>query len=202
MQHITPVDAVRRPSPVAGFWNRVIRLAVAGVLLAALGTGFVVWYLSQSHRDREDAQARARNDALYGRMLAALAYVVPEGGGKSGCGVLVDQQERLVVASTRLMGENTRARVTFAHADPAGMPAQTATTADVLFCDTTRSLVLLRLRELPSGAAALPLGDWTPSTTMTLHSLRSSQSASPSAQNRSWSCCQGKIERILMIPHY
>ena len=54
---------------------------------------------------------------------------------------------------------------------------------------------------LPPFSLAKYCADWTPSTTMTLHSLRSSRSASPSAQDRSWSCCQGKIERILMIPH-
>jgi hypothetical protein len=206
MRHITPLSAIRVSSPRTKPWQNLIRHAVVGgLLVAALGVALAGWCFGRIPGEASQAQS-PENEALHHGIQQALAYIVPEGGDKGGCGVLIDQQERLVVTVARHMGERTGARISFAGThgidSTHSISADAGTVGDVVFRDSTRSLVLLRLQHLPAGAAALPLGDWTPSTTMMLHSVRSSQPGAASARAHAWSYCQGKIERILMRPHY
>src|SRR5438128_7273864 len=93
----------------------------AGLLVAALGAGIGSWCFNRRLEGGTQADLSSEKDeVLYRRMLQALAYVVPEGEHTGGCGVLVDQQERLVVTVARLVGEKTTARVSFACAGDGG----------------------------------------------------------------------------------
>ena len=206
MKYIPQASAVRASWPVARPPRRLIRyVIVVGLLVAALGTGFGYWYLSRTLGGQAQGDSAPEKDgALYHRLLQALTYVVPESAEAGGYGILVDQQDRLIVTVARLLGEKASAHVFFA---PAGamdaaypIGAQAGTLATVVFRDSTRGLVLLRLERLPTGALSLPLGKWAPGSM--LHSVRCQQSRGASPQAPAVSYCEGRIERILMPPHY
>jgi hypothetical protein len=205
MKSIPQAGAARASSPVARPPRRLIRYVILIGLAAALGAGLGCWYFSRTLDGQAQAESAPEKDgALHRRMLQALAYVVPEGAETGGYGILVDQQNRLIVTVARLLGEKASARVFFGLAGAGdaslSLGPQAGTLATVVFRDSTRGLVLLRLERLPAGAASLPLGEWAPRSM--LHSVHSQQPRAASTEARAVSYCEGRIERILMPPHY
>jgi hypothetical protein len=205
MSYVPQGVAARASPPAARPPRGLTRYAILAGLGAALGVGVGCWYFGRT----VDGQAQAdsspeKHVALHHRLLQALAYVVPEGAEAGGYGVLVEQRDRLIVTVARLLGEKAAAHVFFA---PAGatdaaypISAQAGTIATVVFRDSARGLVLLRLERLPAGAASLPLGKWAPASM--LHSVHSRQPPVASPEARTVSYSEGRIERILMPPHY
>jgi hypothetical protein len=187
--------------------RRALVLVISLLAFAALA-GLGAWLRQTPGRPPQPAA----DESLCPRLLQAVLDIVPEGGKGGGCGVLIDQEYRLVATLAAVTAGADEVRVSF----PSGVPAQgeqegpgsvradkeAGIAAHVVYRDPARNIDLLQVERLPSRALALPPGDWVPAPGQALHTLHRPEPPAPSAGVGAWSYHRGQVERVLMRPHY
>ena len=171
-------------------WSKKLILCVAvGIACASVSLAFLL-------------PGRNPDDSLNRRLLQATVRIAPQGEAIRGCGVIVDEANRLVATVADLMKDREGATIFFPHpkGEEKGSSAESGVPAKVIYRDPVRRLAILRLDSLPEGAAALPLGDWPCSPGEHLHSVYSHDKGSEIDQ-ASWSFGRGRMQQTLMVPH-
>src|SRR5260370_25808400 len=128
-------------------------------------------------------------DPVLRRLVQAAVHIESGDGNQACCGVLVDQENRLIVTPSESLGDQANARVYFQiTGSPETVPLANRSrefedrggiAGHVVFRDAKRGLALIRLERLPEGATPITLGDQPPSLRQALHSLRRFKSEGP-----------------------
>jgi hypothetical protein len=171
-------------------WSKkLILCVVVGIACASVSLAFLL--------------PRRNPDDSLNRLLHATVRIAPQGEAIRGCGVIVDEANRLVVVTVAdVMNNREDASIFFPHlkGEEKGSSAESGVPAKVIYRDPVRRLIILRLDSLREGAAALPLGHWPCSPGQQLHSVYSHDNCSETTQ-ASWSFSRGRMQQTLMVPH-
>ncbi len=186
-------------------WSKAIPLLL--VVAAFVSTALAVrgWFRAGVSLDQAPL---ALDGPLYRHLLRATVCISSQDGTFRGCGVLVDQADRLVVTVAEVVGDRENASAYLVSGDrweiqnlvDPSLAFKIA--AKVVHRDPSRRLVLLHLERWPEGAATLPLGAWTGSPGKVLHSVYQEGQNHSTLPEHTWSCGLARVRQSLMLPHW